>query len=241
MPVVTAFYMQQQHDSIDAWLRMEACNNCNVSYDSDHVVEHQLSDSLVETLYVASVMRQHQSMKCDALTAALHWVDGAASRVQAPGAIRVVLDCISIDDMLLFSISIMCEAACRKACADCTHRQGALTQPGHPNIHMASSPHSHKYKTLAKISCCRQQAHMTRSCCSFVVYGGDALISHCIWSAGYGMTQPVQSYFKPHVQMFDLGRWERRPFMNMLIDATEGNCNELCQAQVTSSSHSLCS
>jgi len=68
--------------------------------------------------------------------------------------------------------------------------------------------------------------------CSFVVYGGDALISHCIWSAGYGMTQPIQSYFKPHVQMFDLGRWERRPLMNLLVDATEGNCNELCQAQV---------
>ena len=68
--------------------------------------------------------------------------------------------------------------------------------------------------------------------CSFVVYGGDALISHCIWSAGYGMTQPMQSYFKPHVQMFDMGRWERRPFMNMLIDATEGTCNEICQAQV---------
>lgn len=65
----------------------------------------------------------------------------------------------------------------------------------------------------------------------FVVYGGDALISHCIWSAGYGMTQPIQSYFKPHVQMFDLGRWERRPLMNLLVDATEGNCNELCQAQ----------
>ena len=46
------------------------------------------------------------------------------------------------------------------------------------------------------------------------------------------MTQPVQSYFKPHVQMFDMGRWERRPFMNMLIDATEGTCNEVCQAQV---------
>ncbi len=68
--------------------------------------------------------------------------------------------------------------------------------------------------------------------CSFVVYGGDALISHCIWSAGYGMTQPIQSYFKPHVQMFDLGRWERRPLMSLLVDATEGNCNELCQAQV---------
>ena len=53
------------------------------------------------------------------------------------------------------------------------------------------------------------------------------------------MTQPMQSYFKPHVQMFDLGRWERRPFMNMLIDATEGNCNELCQAQVTPSSFPL--
>ncbi len=72
----------------------------------------------------------------------------------------------------------------------------------------------------------------TSSGCSFVVYGGDALISHCIWSAGYGMTQPIQSYFKPHVQMFDLGRWERRPLMNLLVDATEGNCNELCQAQV---------
>lgn len=67
---------------------------------------------------------------------------------------------------------------------------------------------------------------------SFVVYGGDALISHCIWSAGYGMTQPVQSYYKPHVQMFDLGRWERRPLMNLLIDATEGTCNDICQAQV---------
>lgn len=42
----------------------------------------------------------------------------------------------------------------------------------------------------------------------------------------------MQSYFKPHVQMFDMGRWERRPFMNMLIDATEGTCNEVCQAQV---------
>ena len=46
------------------------------------------------------------------------------------------------------------------------------------------------------------------------------------------MTQPMQSYYKPHVQMFDMGRWERRPFMNMLIDATEGTCNEVCQAQV---------
>ena len=42
----------------------------------------------------------------------------------------------------------------------------------------------------------------------------------------------MQSYFKPHVQMFDMGRWERRPFMNMLIDATEGTCNEVCRAQV---------
>ena len=76
------------------------------------------------------------------------------------------------------------------------------------------------------------QASPKSFACSFVVYGGDALISHCIWSAGYGMTQPVQSYFKPHVQMFDLGRWERRPMMDMIIDATEGDCNELCQAQV---------
>ncbi len=79
----------------------------------------------------------------------------------------------------------------------------------------------------------RKTCNIYTSGCSFVVYGGDALISHCIWSAGYGMTQPIQSYFKPHVQMFDLGRWERRPLMNLLVDATEGNCNELCQAQVS--------
>ena len=28
---------------------------------------------------------------------------------------------------------------------------------------------------------------------------------------------------------FDLRRWERRPMMNLIIDATEGDCNELCQ------------
>ena len=85
---------------------------------------------------------------------------------------------------------------------------------------------------MCKVLTTRHQLKQYVVACSFVVYGGDALISHCIWSAGYGMTQPMQSYFKPHVQMFDMGRWERRPFMNMLIDATEGTCNEVCQAQV---------
>ena len=115
--------------------------------------------------------------------------------------------------VLLWCLAMMLAAlaACLKSQVICLSRVLCLLSP-----------------VLCLLSCIKSYVFL----CSFVVYGGDALISHCIWSAGYGMTQPVQSYFKPHVQMFDLGRWERRPMMDMIIDATEGDCNELCQAQV---------
>ena len=59
--------------------------------------------------------------------------------------------------------------------------------------------------------------------------GGDALLTICLWKAGYAHTDPGFSFFHPTVRMFDPGPEDSPGLLYAMTEALAGRCDPSCQ------------
>ncbi|KAK9867583.1 hypothetical protein WJX84_007677 [Apatococcus fuscideae] len=62
-----------------------------------------------------------------------------------------------------------------------------------------------------------------------VTTGGDALLTICLWKAGYAHTDPGFSFFHPTVRMFDPGPEDSPGLLYAMTEALAGRCDPSCQ------------
>lgn len=63
--------------------------------------------------------------------------------------------------------------------------------------------------------------------------GGDALLTICLWKAGYAHTDPGFSFFHPTVRMFDPGPEDSPGLLYAMTEALGGRCDPSCQVRLT--------
>ena len=59
--------------------------------------------------------------------------------------------------------------------------------------------------------------------------GGDALLTICLWKAGYAHTDPGFSFYHPTVRMFDPGPEDSPGLLYAMTEALSGRCDPSCQ------------
>ncbi|KAK9822059.1 hypothetical protein WJX74_004369 [Apatococcus lobatus] len=65
-----------------------------------------------------------------------------------------------------------------------------------------------------------------------VTTGGDALLTICLWKAGYAHTDPGFSFYHPTVRMFDPGPEDSPGLLYAMTEALSGRCDPSCQLQL---------
>ncbi len=67
--------------------------------------------------------------------------------------------------------------------------------------------------------------------------GGDALLTICLWKAGYAHTDPGFSFFHPTVRMFDPGPEDSPGLLYAMTEALAGRCDPSCQVFLAAFTH----
>ena len=65
--------------------------------------------------------------------------------------------------------------------------------------------------------------------CGDASAGGDALLTICLWKAGYAHTDPGFSFYHPTVRMFDPGPENSPGLLYAMTEALSGRCDPSCQ------------